>query len=215
MKMRKYFALLLLIIPILSYGEFMSFLPVSNAGYYDSSSFSWDANSRSYMLNAEGVLLFKSGASSDARKIQLPIKPFIVQVSILNDINDMFLVVETDFAGDGGGNICKVKSDISAIHWCRHIPSMSIKALASKDSIWIGGYGFVGQLNAISGKLNRYQNSLNRPCEISLDDSLTAYWTVETEGDEIVFHAVHAKLSNDRRLVINPSTGKIIKCGKK
>jgi hypothetical protein len=149
--MRNFVLAFFILIPSLGCCELMPFVTIKNDGYYDSSSFTWDANENHYSLNADAVLVLTSNKLSNSRQIKLPIGTFVVQMSLLNYSGDILMALETDFAGDGQGYICRVKNNLSKVYWCRKTGTFNIHASASADSILIGGIKTISRLNPKSG----------------------------------------------------------------
>jgi hypothetical protein len=206
--MRSFVLAFFILMPSLGYCELIPFDPIKNDGFYDLSSFTWSANENHYSLNANGVLTLTSKTSS-SRQIKLPIDTFVVQISLLNHSGDIFIALETDFAGDGQGFICSVKNNLASVNWCQKIPSFNIRASASNDSIWIGALGFVARLNWESGKFYWNHNNLYRYCA-NREDSFNVVWPVAETESTIVFDSEGSNPGNKRQLLIEKGSGKII-----
>lgn len=205
--MRSLLLAILALIPSIGYCGLVPFAPIHNDGFYDSSSFSWRANENRYSLNADGVLGLTSGKI--ARQVKLPIAGFVVQMSLLAHSDDILVVLETDFAGDGQGFICRVQNNLAAIRWCQNVPSFNLRASISNDSIWIGGNGFVARLNLKSGKYHWKHRGLYNYCADG-EDSFNVVWPASESGTAIIFDSKGSNDRNERQLVVEKSAGKII-----
>lgn len=165
--------------------------------------FSWNINNQQWLLTADGTLT--TTVNNIKKKIKLPLSRYIFpisQVSYFNTPDTLFLLYDTELAGDSAAFICSIKKYPLKKKWCQDVNTFNLSATMSDRTIWIGGLGFVARLNSKDGKYI-WQKQVYETYHFD-----KASFFDETESTVTFVTEAYGK--NKKKLLLDRSAGKIL-----
>lgn len=203
-------ALILLSFSTLCRGQLTPFVRVSNSGGDELlSSFVWGPKKNPFTLDADGTL--RSQQSVDKSRLKLPVKKswFVDTLLVGHHHGDLLLAYGTYSGGDGIGHICRVTINLQAIKWCQRITSLNASVSTGSNSIWIGGWSSIDQLDPENGKFIWRHGDLSRL--IKRSDTFTVVCPSAETETTITFDARDTNGRNKTSISLDRKTGRVIR----
>jgi hypothetical protein len=190
-------------------GPTTPFQPAVKDGKEFGADFCWQSGGADYRIDAQGKGSRHGAGGSGAEVIALPTEQaeYLEHVWFLPVEQDLLVLFEVTDGNVGRGNLCRYRSSPWQKRWCQWIPAFNLVAARSEDdSVYVGGIGFLGKVDANSGRFLWQQADL-----YSKDPAFNVFG-VPTEAQKTVsFEATDGiGFTPDKRITLARQSGAVL-----
>lgn len=130
-------------------------------------------------------------------------------VKVLKLQNDLIVLFEQDFGGEGSGTIARINTATGKAKWTRRVPAFNLMATAETGFAYVAGVGYMGKINLADGSVvwkspNIYSDRYGK-IDVPAAPEVTATTVVMTQDTS------SGSGNGPARIVFNKKTGAIIR----
>lgn len=159
-------------------------LGVSSVSGSEPDSFSCQFQEFTLNVGKNGAGELRTSTSKNKIELEINQKQWIEQLSFLSNKTHLYLFLHLTNGDEGSARVCKLDLLSGKLSWVLDLPLLNLgHALLSQDRMYLSAMGFVGCVDATSGKIIWSHSNLYEPGK----NTYTAFGPPELTKDAVVF----------------------------